>query len=141
MWKKLKDSDAMSKLSVHKDSQVDISDLFALPPVSSPANFRRDRSSIRKQKQCSVSLLDADPEEWTEDFVYYFLKNKPNRLPSIIEIIEMRVRRVGGHKFLCKFLNSKHQECTVWVGNIQLARLYPSKYNMAKEEFANMAQR
>ena len=110
-------------------------------PVRGPASTPQRAVQKKAVADDRKSLLDAEPHDWTDNAIYEFFCGPTKKLPELIKVLGMHVRRVGGNKFLCTFLNNERQECTVWVGDGQLARLYPDIFQAARVEFAAAAAR
>ena len=97
-----------------------------------------------KRKRVAPSVVDlatAPPETWTETAVYTYLSEMPKALPRLQRIDEMLVRAIGGHKFLCNFLNENDECCRVWVADVLVYHLYPDVYATAKSKFIALVSR
>lgn len=141
MWKSTfvdVDNTVQRTLGVSTDGAiVDMGSLFSCKNKPIPSIPTRHQSKTVPAK----GLMNADPSEWTEYAIYEMFSKKLRVYPHLDTILEMNVRIQGGHKFLCKFLNAKGMECVVWVGDVQLARVYPKQYSEWKVRFGLLINR
>lgn len=123
---------------------MDMSSVFSRKPNPAPSSTIRrklHRSTSVKAVSGKNGLYAADPSQWTEHAVYELLSKPLKTPPPLDTILEMKLRVHGGHKFLCKFLNAAGMECVVWVGDVQLARVYPKQYSEWRLKFGILINR
>ena len=96
--------------------------------------------NIETNKKCNTDFLHRPPYDWSEKNVMQYFESCPgtSQLPTLHEVEELLLRKIGQPKYLCVFSNNKNEKCRVWLPATIMRLYYFDQIHNIVDEFRSV---